>query len=479
MDELIRNYKAFLSSRLTAEDPSYIKMLHMIEAHFRQYRELPAFELLAERAQADGDETVLANLKEIVTAQPYIKSDYLAVLKEKFEEQNKAEFHALIQRTYQAASSSLKINKKKEISGITQAIEYFAGESRKFRLNGAGAKTDSQIRSETDSTEVIEGHRQRKKEPFSNLGLFTFLDNIDGTLRGTKLGELMIIAAYVAQGKTTLAANLGYNGIWQGLNGMFVSMEMNFDEMRNMFYCLHTCNPQWYRHPQYRNLAGKISYEKVCYGELDGLEQEFFEASCQDFITKPDYGELILFQPTEHLTPSRLEMELYDRRAELAERGKTLDFVIIDYIGLMVQDKAERYGDFNIDLNNIIKKLKNLTINFDNGRGLRIITPFQVNRDGWKDAVKNEGVYKLTALSNANEAERAADHVISLYWSDDMKKSGVVKITCLKNRKGGAFAPFEAHIDFSSKRVTDFIHKKSEGIPDDLAIQEIPTDPGR
>jgi len=475
-DELVRNYKAFLKSKLMPEEPSYIKLFHWIEAHWRQYRELPSFELLYEKAVAEGDEVVISIMKEIVSQTPYIRSDYLVILKEKVEEQNKVEFQALIQKTYQAASSGLDISKNKKISGIVPAIEFFNNGARKFRFGALDQKTDSQIRSAPDGTEVIENHRKKKKNPHETThGLYTQLNKIDEVLRGVKLGELMVVAAYVAQAKTTFVANLAYNGAMQGLNGIYISLEMNFDEMRNMIYCLHTSNPDWYRHPKYKNLAGKISYEKICYGELDDMEEEFFETACNDFVTN-DYGELIIFQPTEHMTPSALEMELYDRQAELAERGKTLDYVVVDYIGLMVQDKAERYGDFNIDLNNIIKRLKNLSINFDNGRGLRVITPFQVNRDGWKDAVKNDGVYKLTALSNANEAERAADQVITLYFTEDMKKSGVIKVTCLKHRKGATFAPFEAHINFVTKKISDFFSKNSDVIPDDMAIQEIPTD---
>ena len=44
-----------------------------------------------------------------------------------------------------------------------------------------------------------------------------------------------------------------------------------------------------------------------------------------------------------------------------------------------------------------------------------MLTPFQVNREGWKEAQKNEGVYKITALSGANEAERAP-HVNVKDW---------------------------------------------------------------
>lgn len=476
MDELVRNYKIFLTSKIQPEDPSYLTLYHWIEAHFRSYKELPSVELLFEKSREEGNETIQANLKEIITQLGYTRSDFRAIVKEKFEEQSKDSFQELLTKTWQAASSSLKIGKraKKEIKGINAAIEYFGSESRQFRLYTSNIKTESQIRSKTDSREVIEGYKGRKKDPLANLGLFTFLDKIDEIFRGTKLGDLMIIAAYVAQGKTTVAANIAYNGIIQGMNGIFVAMEMNFDEMRDMFYVLHTCNPEWLNHPKYKNLAGKISYEKVRYGELSDLEQEFFEVASEDFTNHEDYGELILFQPSDALTPSRLEIEFYDRQAELAERGKNLEFAIIDYVGLMIQDKNERYGDFNIDLNNIIKRLKNLAILFNDGQGLRIITPFQVNREGWKEAVKNDGVYRPTALSNANEAERASDQIIALFMSEEMKKSGMMKICCLKHRKGATFAPFEAHIDFVSRRVRDFTQKMNKReIDDGMALVDI------
>jgi replicative DNA helicase len=475
-EDLFKNYKLFLSSNIKPEDPSFIKLYHWIEAHFRSYKDLPSIELLYEKAQQEGDEVVLANLKDIAVQTPYTKSDYRAILKEKSDEQNSSEFREILNKTWQVVNSGLKL-KKKEIKGVTNAIEYFSNESRKFRINYSGVKTDSQIRTEEDKNEVLDEYEKRKKDPINNWGMFSFLEKMDDTYRGIKLGQLMVIAAYVAQGKTTFAANMAYNGIIQGLNGMFVAMEMNFVEMRDLIYTMHTCNHIWYDHPKYKNLCGKISYEKVCYGELNDLEKEFFEYAANDLVNQDKYGELIIHQPTDTFTPSRLELELIDRQAELDERGKKIDFLIIDYVGLMLQDKAERYGDFNADLNNIIKRLKHLTMNFDNGRGLRIITPFQVNREGWKDAVKNDGVYKLTALSNANEGERAADQVISLFMSEENRKSGIVKITCLKNRRGPMFSPFEACIDFTSRRLRDAIERKPEGAPgDDMQINEIPLD---
>jgi ornithine cyclodeaminase/alanine dehydrogenase-like protein (mu-crystallin family) len=138
----------------------------------------------------------------------------------------------------------------------------------------------------------------------------------------------------------------------------------------------------------------------------------------------------------------------------------------------MIPDKSDKYGDFNIDLNTIIARLKNLALQFDNGRGLRVISPFQTNRQGRAAAEKNDGNYELSALSNANEAERSSDLVISVYMTKQMRQAGLVKIGCLKHRRGAFFNTFEAKIDFQSKHVRDIIQKG----PEDEELSIIPID---
>ncbi len=471
LNELIKNYREFLASKIEFEDPSFIKMYEWVEAHYREFKEVPSIELMYEKAQAEGEETILVNLKDIAPLVPYWGGDFKAILKEKYHEQSQDNFRSVIEKTWQIAQSGMKQKgkKKKDLKGIPDAVSYFSGNVKDLLVKAGDVKTEGQIKSAPEGAEVRKDYRQRKKEP--SVGLFTNLTKIDDVFRGIKLGDLFIIAAFVAQGKTTLAINMAYQGICQGMNGLFVTMEMTYSEMRDMINVLHTCNPDW-MDSKYKNLASKISYSKVRYGELDSLEEEFFDAATVDFGDREDFGELIIYQPDEHLTPSRFEMELYNAKADLEERGKSLDFVVLDYVGLMIQDKENRYGDFNIDLNNIIKRLKNIGINFDNGRGLRIITPFQVNREGWKDAVKNEGVYKLTSLSNANEAERSPDGVIALFMTEEMKKMGSIKFSCLKHRDGENFVPFEANIDFLSRAIRDFI-QSSKDSDDNMAINPI------
>jgi hypothetical protein len=457
-EELVRNYRAFVASTIKPEDPSYIKLYTWIEAHFRDHQELPSIILLNSRAEKEGDEGVIAAILDIPLEKPYIRSDYREILKEKFEDQCRENLSRTIQTTWAAASTGTKVGKK-EIKGVNAAVEYFINQSRNFRMRDTSIKTEGNIRSSEDSNEVMQDYQKKKDSP--NEGFFTFLDRIDITCNGLKPGELMLIAGYVKQGKTILTTNIAYNGIAQGWNGLFVSLEMNYQEMRDMFYVLHGCNSEWYNNSKYKNLVGKISYDKVTYGLLSGLEYEFFSTISKDFPLHKDFGELYLYQPTEALTPSKLEMLAYDYNTRLKENGRKLDFLVVDYVGRMTPDKSDRYGDYNIDLNSIIKRLKELALVFDNGRKLRVISPFQINRTGFKEAEKNDGRYSLTALSNANEAERSSDLIISTYWNENMKKAGIIKIGCLAHRKGADFDPFEAHINFETRQIRDFIQQKT------------------
>lgn len=475
-EDLKKNYRAFLASHVEPEDPSYVKIYHWIEAHSRDYDEVPSITLLHSKAVQDGDEGVLACIKDIVLEQPFVGSDYRAILKEKFEEQNQDRFQALVQDTWKVASSGLEIGKRKKqkIKGIQQAIQYFTSGSHVFHF-GSDAKTSGNVRSEEDGSEMKKEYEETRKNPLRSVGMYTFLQKLDDTFRGLKPGQLMIIAGYVGQAKTIMSANLAYNGIYQGLNGLYIPMESVYGDMRRMFYVLHASAPKWYEHPKYSHLAGKISYDAVEYAELTEQQQEFYDVVRDDFSQeKEGYGQLFVHELTNR-TPEELIDVAYAYDAQLKEQGKQLDFIIPDYVGLMFLNKSESTRDYNHDLNIIIKRMKTLAMTFDNNRKIRIITPFQFNRTGYKEALKNDGLYSLAHLSNANEAERSSDIVISTFFTPEMAKAGIVKMGCLKHRQGQLFTPFEGHLDFNTKRLSDFI-KASTGEDVEEAIQDIPMD---
>lgn len=472
--DLKKNYRAFLASHVEPEDTAYIKLYHWIEGHFREYEELPSIELLNERAVNEGEETIVAALNDIIEQIPYIQSDYRAKLKRKFEEQRKDKLQNVLTKTWQIASSELKI-KRKKLSGISEALQFFTSETRKLKFGNLDIKTQGDIRNAEEAKEAYEAYQKKKIDPFSGLGMYTFYQKIDDVTRGVKPGQIMIIAGFVGQGKSTLSANLVYNGMMQGYNGLYIPLEMGYEEMRDMVYVLHASNPEWFDHPKYKNLAGKLSYDKVEYGELNDMEDEFYKFVLDDFVNNEEYGRLYIDQPSAELTMSELELKAYDYNAQLQEDGKTLDYILVDYVGLM-KDKNRRHSDRNEETNSIIISMKNLAMTFDNGRKVRVITPFQINREGWKDASKNDGLYKLQHLSGAHEAERTCDLIIGCYMSQEMKKSGMMKIGCLKHRKGAEFDPFEVRIDHNSKQIRDFAQTTTEETEDDDLLKEIPVE---
>lgn len=474
--ELVVNYRAFQKSEVKPEEPAHITLYHWIESHFRQYHEVPSVELIYERAHSEGDEALLVAIKEIVEQVPHIRSDFVAVLTEVFERQNKEKFSEVLQKTWQIASSGLKVGKH-ELKGMKDALKYVIGETKFFRARTSGVKTESQILSVPEANEVKADYILRSKNPMLSAGMWSMINNIDYSLKGLKPGELMIVAAFTGHGKSTMSVNLAYNAVWQDMNGLYISLEMTHKEIKDQIYFLHTSNPIWKKHPKYKHLVGKIPFEKYKYGGLTAEEDEFVLAAIDDFGSREGWGKLKIIQPTETMTPSVLEMEVENYATELREQGREIDWLLVDYVGLMSPDKNERYGDFNIDLNGIIKRLKNYALTYNEGKGLRVITPFQINREGLKEASKADGVLSLTALSSANEAERSSDIVIGLYMTREMARQGLMKICCMKLRRGVPFAPFEAFVDWVSMRIREAVQTKEQVPESPMGVEEINTSP--
>jgi hypothetical protein len=81
-------------------------------------------------------------------------------------------------------------------------------------------------------------------------------------------------------------------------------------------------------------------------------------------------------------------------------------------------------------------------------------SPFQANREGLKDAEKNGGHYKLTALAGANEAEKSSDLVYYTYLDDHRRQRSVLAFGNLKNRDGKMFTE---QLELSAKASTRMI----------------------
>jgi len=441
------------------EEKAYKKLYHFILNYIKKadgQPELPSYEFIKANYEAvEGDETVLALLEKIKVQTPYIGQDFRTILENYNDEQNLLRFERVLSNSNKVASTGLTLGRgrnKKEIKGITDAISYFARETKELQRNLTGVKTEGQIISTEDSTEILEEYKRAATNPLDTLGISTWLKQIDDKTGGMRNTELWLVAAFTGHCKTTFCLNLAYRALFGGWNSCYVSLEQTYIEIRRHLYVLHACNPIFKELlPEFADLVGNIKYNDVEYGRLNSREQDFWFEICKDFdkainSKSEEYGRMFIWQPSKSdVTTADIEMQMRSWQQELrADNRGDLELSIVDYITLMGSTEEEKTRDHNQTTNNIIKNLKRICLTFNNGRGCRVLSPFQMNRNGYREALANEGRYYLTALSNAHEAERSSDVILSLFKPEDSEEYAKLKICGLKNRRAGSFEPFDA-----------------------------------
>lgn len=464
--DLLKNFRALQQIVPEPPEESVYKILYYFIWDYVKNcdtteTELPSYEFIQHHYQTvEGNEAVLIVLEKIKSQQPYVGQDYRKVLQSYNKDQQTLKLEKTLSDAARIASTGMEIGKGKNkirLSGVLDAISYFARETKDLQRSITLVKTESQIVSGEDSEEVMAEYKKAEADPTEGIGINTWLKDIDDATNGLKNTELMMAMAYTAHCKTTFSMNMAYRALFAGWNTAYITLEMSFDEIRRHMYVLHACNPTFKeKYPQYKDLVGNVVYNNVLYARLTAEEKKYFFDICRDFNktyseVSESYGRFFVWRPERTVTTvSDIEFKLRQYQQELQTVGRNLEFVVIDYVSLMGADKEEKTRDHNETTNNVIRSLKQLCLTFNNGKGIRILSPHQANRESYKEARKNDGVYNLTGMSNAHESERSCDVVISIYKYDDEGNNNRLKFCCLKNRRNRPFKNFDACINFET-----------------------------
>ena len=470
---LIKNFIALQKNVPEApDDPAYNKLYFHINDHVRKCdtsedRELPSYELIKKYFEEGGEggdriEDVLKILEQIKIQTPYIGQDYYKILNKYREETNTDKLNLLLQDVNKIAQTKDfkegKGRNAKILIGIPDALDYFARHSRDLRTQAVGIKIESQIISSEDVNEAKKDYQDIKKNPEGVFGITTGLNPIDRQWKnGLQEKELMLVSAFTSQGKTAFSMHMAYRAIFAGFNIAVVTLEQSFKEIRTQLYIKHTCNPViGKKYPQFKHLVGTIDIKSVVSGNLTAEEESFYFTACADLENTESYGRAyIWYPPKAKPTIADIDFKLMQVQQEYKTSGRDLELVVIDYITLMGLPPEERTKNSSEDVNNLIRQLKSMCNIFNGGKGIRMISPFQMNRRGYDEAKKNDGVYQLTALSDYHEAERSADVVIALFMDEVLRETGTTKFSCLKARRNEFFKPFNGTINKKSLFYTD------------------------
>lgn len=428
VEHLMREDFIFISKAAT-------KVYDFVKKFYVDYSDLPSLVALEEEFRDDSDSELVAIVGFVKEeSKVFTKADFKAQVSKLKKEQRKQQLETLLRV---AQLNLLKTEKDKDTDDIVDdSIKSLISKCYEVYSEKKVEKIFGNIMD--DKKEFIEDVDKRRKEG-GKVGILTGYEIIDLSTRGLRPGELMLIAGFVGECKTTLSLNIAYNvATMLGWNVLYFSVESKYKEIRRILYTMHTTHQKWGREP--------LSSEDVRDGLISDEDFEFLKVVADDLNDKEKYGSIIVYQPDRDVSVDDLRMI-----AEMENAKQPLNLIIADYLGRFSINKKKSWDD--VALNQILKDAKMLALTFNKGRGIPVISPFQTNRAGKQSADKNDGKYRLDALAGANEAERSADLILYTYLNDELRKISQLKLGCLKNRDGSIFEPFILSVDFKCKRI--------------------------
>lgn len=203
-------------------------------------------------------------------------------------------------------------------------------------------------------------------------------------------GEVIILAGRPSMGKTAVALSVALGSARAALGTLFVSLEMSVEELMK------------------RAIADLI-FE---YGEsasFDNVKQGRFTAFDRQRLT--DVREQLRSFPLtlrqeSGLKLGRLAMLIRRTKRQMAAKGKTLDIVFVDYLGLVKTDTRahKRYEE----VSEVSRTIKQIARELD----VTIVMLAQLNREVEKREDKRP---QLSDLRDSGDIEQDADTVIFIY----------------------------------------------------------------
>ena len=237
-------------------------------------------------------------------------------------------------------------------------------------------------------------------------GLSTGYIDIDAKLQGLKPGNLVLIAARPAMGKSSFAANIAQNvAIRQNIPVAMFTLEMSKEELANRIICSES----------------KINNMKLKAGELS--KDEIFQ-----YIEAIDPVANSPFYIDDTAAISTTELRAKCKRLKL-EKG--LGLVVIDYLQLMSGNNKESRQNEIADISRSLKLLaKELEI--------PVIALSQLSRA--VDQRKDDHIPMLSDLRESGAIEQDADIVMFLYrdevYNENTTEKNIAQCIIAKNRAG-------------------------------------------
>jgi replicative DNA helicase len=331
-------------------------------------------EFIRKRVDAkDVDDSILL---EILSANPITNT--LAYVREIKDGSVKRELATL-------ATTIKKVAIEEEVSA-NEALDTIQGELYKISTDSATSELKDMQTVTGDTLSYIE--KMKKMGNKHLIGETTGFEALDRRTTGFNAGDLIIIAARPAMGKTALVLNMALKNVEQGKGVIFFSLEMPAEQL------------------MLRMLAAKTSIplQNLRKGDLDDQQWSNLSGAFDDLNTKKlfvdDGGSININQ-------------LRARVRKLAQNeSNNIRLVIIDYLQLMQgtgnKDRHQEVSDISRGLKMLAREMK-----------IPIIALSQLNR-GLENRPDKRPM--LSDLRESGAIEQDADIIMFVYRDDVYKE---------------------------------------------------------
>lgn len=275
---------------------------------------------------------------------------------------------------------------------------------------------------EQDPDLAAEYHARADRDLSKNLSIPTGFAVVDELTTGQEPGELWVVGAYTAQGKSFFLQNVAYHRRMLGLTGVYWTTEQQVAQIKRRLVVRHSLNPK-FAYPD------GLAYIDIKKGRLSARERDLYLNEVLPDWACPELPPLII-----KVAPSGSTLASIMQRSEEINHRTRLDFVVIDYLSQLVPAGSRRANERESQTHLFIEA-KAHALNFDGKRGIPLLTAAQTNPTSFLQAL-DTGKYPIRAVADTAEAERSADLLMWLLRRPQDREARELQAGVAKYRDG-------------------------------------------
>lgn len=289
-----------------------------------------------------------------------------------------------------------------------------------------------------ESKEILEEYEARKAGKIGK-GVLTGIETYDGWTGGFQRGEMCLVSAFAGAGKTQFCCQTAWHAATQqGVNVFFATSETVRSVVRRRILARHSRLPQF-------DYPGGLNATRIKNGTLTPQEETVLKDVVHDLDFNPSYGKLYIGQ-----VPRGASMSYVEARMNRSGSMWDIGLGIIDYLALLRSDRVR--GNEREEFNDILRNAKTFAVSFNEGRGVPLLSPWQIRRESYKEAL-GTGAYSMSALSDTSEAEKSSDQILSFLTMPEKPNETTFQI--LKLRDGELPPALTLETDFKNAYIGD------------------------